>query len=285
VTDETGVNDTSCVNTQPGSLAELGPPLGRGRTADVFAWSDDQVLKLFHADLAPEAINRERLVAEALNELPVAAPRYFGGTQLDGRTGLVFERINGASMLGVLARQPWRVVALGQQLAHLHSGIHAQPAPQLPSQRAYLERLIGRALDLPEHARAAALERLAGLPDGDRLCHGDFHPDNVVLSASGPVVLDWMTASRGVPAADVARTMLLLRLGAPPPGAGPVLLVFIQVLRRVFAEAYWRRYVTMSGVRQSDLAPWRLPLLTARLGESAPAAERERILALLALEG
>jgi len=285
VTNDAGVNDTSCVNTQPGSLAELGPPLGLGRTADVFAWGENEVLKLFHADLAPEAINRERLVAGALNELPVAAPRYFGGIQLEGRTGLVFERINGPSMLGVLARQPWRVVALGKQLAHLHSGMHAQPAPQLPSQRAYLERLIGRALDLPESARAAALERLARLPDGDRLCHGDFHPDNVVLSASGPVVLDWMTASRGVPAADVARTMLLLRLGAPPPGAGPMSLVFIQVLRGVFAKAYWRRYVTMSGLRQSDLAPWRLPLLTARLGESAPAAERERILALLARDG
>ena len=66
------------------------------------------------------------------------------------------------------------------------------------------------------------MERLAGLPDGDQLCHGDFRPDNLVLTASGPVVLDWMTATRGVPVADVVRTLMAaegarsVRSGARP---------------------------------------------------------------------
>ena len=266
------------------TLEELGKPLGIGRTADVFAWRDDQVLKLFHADLAPEAIERERSVVEALGALPVAAPRYFGRVQLDGRVGLLFERIRGPSMLAVLEHQPWRVLDLGKRLADVHLSINAQPAPGLGTQRAYLERLIGRAVDLPEGARTAALQRLASLPDGDRLCHGDFHPDNLVLTARGPMVLDWMTATRGIPAADVARSLLLLEVAVLPPGTAPLVLALVGVLRGVLARAYWRHYTAISGVRRPDLAPWRLPLLAARLGESAPPAERHRVLALLAQE-
>lgn len=46
----------------------------------------------------------------------------------------------------------------------------------------------------------------------------DFHPDNVLLAARGPVIIDWPDATRGQPLADVARTSLLLRLGGLPPG-------------------------------------------------------------------
>jgi aminoglycoside phosphotransferase (APT) family kinase protein len=68
--------------------------------------------------------------------------------------------------------------------------------------------------DLPTELAEFALATLDTLPDGDRLCHGDFHPGNVLLSSGGPAVIDWTAAARGDPAADLARTRLLLRHGA-----------------------------------------------------------------------
>ena len=52
------------------------------------------------------------------------------------------------------------------------------------------------------------------MPEGDRLCHGDFHPINVLGEVSRPVVIDWPDACRGDPAADLCRSYLLLRLHA-----------------------------------------------------------------------
>jgi aminoglycoside phosphotransferase (APT) family kinase protein len=49
------------------------------------------------------------------------------------------------------------------------------------------------------------------LDDGvRRLCHFDLHPENVIVSERGWVVIDWLSASSGPPLADFARTLLLL---------------------------------------------------------------------------
>jgi hypothetical protein len=38
---------------------------------------------------------------------------------------------------------------------------------------------------------------LEALPDRQNLCHGDYHPGNVLITRRGPLVIDWMTACAG----------------------------------------------------------------------------------------
>ena len=52
----------------------------------------------------------------------------------------------------------------------------------------------------------ALLEAIAEMPDGDRLCHGDFHPLNILGDTADPLIIDWPDARRGEPAADVCRS-------------------------------------------------------------------------------
>jgi Ser/Thr protein kinase RdoA (MazF antagonist) len=52
------------------------------------------------------------------------------------------------------------------------------------------------------------------MPDGDRLCHGDLHPLNILGDVDKPMIIDWPDACRGDPAADVCRSYLLLTLHA-----------------------------------------------------------------------
>ena len=66
--------------------------------------------------------------------------------------------------------------------------------------------------------KKCALKVLERLPDDKFLCHGDFHPDQIIMSPKGPIVIDWITAIKGSPASDVAQSSLVLRLGAPPAG-------------------------------------------------------------------
>ena len=42
------------------------------------------------------------------------------------------------------------------------------------------------------------------------LLHFDLHPENVVLTAAGPVVVDWANATEGPPGLDTAMTAIIL---------------------------------------------------------------------------
>jgi len=75
------------------------------------------------------------------------------------------------------------------------------------------------------HARLheiAAPPGLESVGPGDRLLHLDLHPENVILSPSGPVVVDWTNARRGDPALDVALTWVICETSG-----GPLARVFV----------------------------------------------------------
>jgi aminoglycoside phosphotransferase (APT) family kinase protein len=259
-------------------VGSLGAVVGRGRTATVYAWDEGQVVKLFHPDARPGQAELESGIAEAITAAGLPAPRYLGRVDVDGRPGLVFERVQGPSLFALMGRQPWRMLALAAAFARVHAAVHARSA-DLPGQRDYLRRQIGLIEELPERVRAGALEILDGLPDGDRACHGDFHPDNVLLTRSGPVVLDWITARKGVPATDVARTLPVLRDAVLPDDVPPTKALAFNALRRLFAWGYLRRYQALTGFDASQMAAWRVPLIVARLRENVPAREKAKLLA------
>jgi thiamine kinase-like enzyme len=62
-----------------------------------------------------------------------------------------------------------------------------------------LTRAIRNAPHLGDTLREKALSYLAALPDDKKICHGDFHPGNVLITDKGAIVIDWMTASSGNP--------------------------------------------------------------------------------------
>ncbi|NLF02875.1 MAG: phosphotransferase [Anaerolineales bacterium] len=184
--------------------------IARGRTADVLVWTPGTVLKLFHTWFPETAVRHEARMAHAVHAAGLPAPAAGEVIEHNGRLGLIYERVDGRSMDDEMLAYPWRLPQLTRLLAELHARIHAVSSiPELPSQRKRLVSSITTAPGLSETQRQAALEALAALPDGDRLCHGDFHFGNVLLTARGPIIVDWIDAVIGNPLADVARTVVL----------------------------------------------------------------------------
>ena len=71
-----------------------------------------------------------------------------------------------------------------ETLAALQARIHAQPASQFSSLKLRLAANIARVNVLDEPRKRVLLTRLADMQEGDRLCHGDFHPINVLDEVS-----------------------------------------------------------------------------------------------------
>ena len=82
-----------------------GDPIGVGRIAEVFAWGDDQVLKLFRAEFPQEWADYEAEMGRAVHAAGVTSPAVGEVIEIDGRKGIVFERVDGPTMLRVVGGQ------------------------------------------------------------------------------------------------------------------------------------------------------------------------------------
>lgn len=256
--------------------------LARGATADILEWEAGTVLKWFREWMPPHAAAHEAEISRYVQQSGLPVPAVGDLVTHEGRSGLVYQRVEGPTMLRVLSSNPWQVIGLARQLAELHAHVHRVTAPQLASVRERFRPKLDEARGLMsgaiyERAQAALDE----LPDGEMLCHGDFHPDNILLAAEGPVIIDWPDATRGDPASDVARTSLLLRMGEVPQDVPLVMRWTIEAVRRLYHAAYLRRYQQLRPIPPERIRAWMFPVVAARLAERRPEAEIQLILAWL----
>lgn len=239
-------------------------PIARGRTADVYAWGDEQVLKLFHAWVTEEAVAQELDVSRAVQEVGLPVARVGEIVVLEGRQGLLYERVVGPTMLEVLQARPWSLWKMARRLAALQVAVHdVTGVAGLPSQGARLAAQVAGAAQLDEALRRRLLRALEEMTQGERLCHGDFHPGNVILTERRPVIIDWTDAKLGNPAADVARTSVLA-LGEVQRAETPLR---DKVLLRLLHGAYLRRMEQLRPGVAAEAAVWRPIVAAARMSE------------------
>jgi tRNA A-37 threonylcarbamoyl transferase component Bud32 len=236
--------------------------LAKGATADVYAWGDGRVLKLFTERTPWHAheISATRAAQEA--GLPVPAP--VGGLiEVDQREGIVLERVDGPTMNEYLQDHPDQVEDYARQAAELHARIHSTEVPELPPLIELLGLTIEQADPLEDATRHAVLDLLGGLPVGESLCHNDFYPNNIIVSRRGLVVIDWAIGTRCNPLADYARTWLISRMWLDGLEMGAPEQVRLLWLR--FWSTYLQRYGELRSTSSEALLPWQIVVATASL--------------------
>jgi aminoglycoside phosphotransferase (APT) family kinase protein len=250
--------------------------IARGRTAEVYAWQDGQVLKLFYDWCPLDWVQREATVGRLVSKLPLPTPKMIDSVQIDGRQGIIYERADGPTMLSFLVNHPWQVASLGRQLAEVQTRIHAQNGAGLGPIRPWLAQTIGRVENLPAEQKAGVLSLLDRLPDGEVVCHCDLHPDQVMMTGRGALVIDWMNAHQGDPLADVARTSIMLIYGTLPADVNWLLKMLSGVIKGAVYRSYLDRYLELNpSAKLAQIRAWMVPVAAARLaeqieGESGP---------------
>jgi aminoglycoside phosphotransferase (APT) family kinase protein len=183
--------------------------LASGRDGDVYEYGPGLVLRKTRDG---RSIEREARTMQYAAEHGFPVPRVeevrAGGTEI------VMEHIDGPVMMDAMLRDPRLMTRGARILADLHDQLHEIRAP----------------------------EWLDDMGDGgDRLVHMDFHPLNVMMSATrGPVVIDWPNARRGDPLSDVATTYVLL-VGPQMP-APWIVRRAVQPVRVLMARSFAKRH-------------------------------------------
>jgi aminoglycoside phosphotransferase (APT) family kinase protein len=163
------------------TLAPDAVPFAAGRDADVYALSDGLVLRRSR-DGHDVSEEAATMRHAGRHGYPVPAVHQVAGPDM------VLQRLDGPTAFEAALDGQLSGVELGTLLADLHRRLH----------------------DLPSPSGDAGLS----------LIHCDFHPQNVILTADGPMVIDWRNAGEGVAEFDIAMTAVILGQVALDPAFG-----------------------------------------------------------------
>jgi hypothetical protein len=225
----------------------IGRLLAVGTVAEVFECGS-RVLKLYRSAVRKPTAFREAAIHATVEAMGLPVPAVWGVQEVGGRWGIVFDRVSGASFAERMQQDPSLAPECPEILARLHARIHTHPAHELGRLKLRLTRNIARTSLLDEPRK---------------LCHGDFHPINVLGQTSQPMVIDWPDACRGDPSADVCRSYLLLKLHAEE-----------------IAEPYLAAYCRITHISRATIVAWLPYVAAARLAEDVP-NDFERLLEIV----
>lgn len=254
------------------SNTQLGELIAQGRTSDIYAWGNDQtVIKLYQDWFQLEWIRIEKARFQAVQGYGLPIPTVGEITRANDRNGLILERIDGTNMLDMLIQNPQLASSLAIRLANLQVELHAVDGqPDIPLLPQKLEGKILDAAPLPDDLKTALIDKLHTMPHGNSICHGDFHPGNIIVTEDGEVIVDWLDCAYGNPIADVARSTILFLGGitgneTPDPA--------VEELIHDTHQQYLAHYFAATQRDRAEYEQW-LPIIAgARLNENIAALE------------
>ncbi|MGO4370485.1 phosphotransferase family protein [Paenibacillus sp. MCAF20] len=234
--------------------------IGRGATADVYDWHDGLCLKLFNKGNEASAL-KEFAITSSVARLGVHLAEPHEIIDYEGRTGIVYDKIEGTPLNAAIEAEPDALERFGAIFANIHLHVHQAEAPELSSPLEELITLIrnDHSLTLLESQKKKLLAFVQQPLEKSLLCHFDFHPFNILVSIDTAYVIDWMNARAFHPLADVAMTSVILQV------AGFPLELVVP-----FHKRYVSAYLEGSSYSREELLYWEIVLALARLSEQKP---------------
>jgi len=254
---------------------KIGRLLGTGLTAEVYEWGQGKIIKLYFNRFSTDKwVNHEAKIGHIVNKSGIISPAVYDKIEINGRKGIIYERIYGKSIAEHLLTAPWELFYFMKKIADLHYDIHKFSAQGLPTQKERFEYTIKLSSRILGYRVKRILDYIDSLPDGNSICHGDLNFCNVIISGKNLVPIDWNGAYSGNPLSDVARTSMIICSPAITFGIHPALSFFAHYLRQMTYKTYINEYMRLSKAKFEDIDAWVLPVAAAKLKDRIPGEKK-----------
>ncbi|HDR7612591.1 TPA: aminoglycoside phosphotransferase family protein [Bacillus mycoides] len=230
----------------------LGNPIAKGNTAEIYL-CDNKVVKLFKEYLPNTESLYEAQKQKYAYSRGLQVPKVYEVTKLQGRQAIIMEYIQGKSVGELLLNNLNQAEHYINICVSIQQKIHAISvrSDEIEPMEERLYRQINSVHNLDEKQKGNILKRLDSIIFEPRLCHGDFHPFNLIMSNDDMKIIDWVDASSGDIRADVFRTYLLYSQNSVE-----------------LAEMYLHIYCKNTGLSRDEIFQWAPIITAARLAEN-----------------
>ena len=175
---------------------------------------NDKTIKLFvedysKANILNEALNQARV--EEATDLNI--PKLVEVTKIGNRWALVSEYIEGTPLDVLMNEHPERLDEYLELFINIQLDVLSRKVPLLNRIKDKFRRKLTEATNINDNVRYELLQRLEGMKNHTKLCHGDFNPSNIIIKENGEYyIIDWSHVTQGNASADAARTYLLFSM-------------------------------------------------------------------------
>ncbi|MGM0884995.1 MAG: aminoglycoside phosphotransferase family protein [Bacillota bacterium] len=272
-------------------INKLGAKIGEGGCAEVFEWMDDtKIVKLAKSNTSFAALQGELHHCRIAWEHGLPVPEPFELVSIEGRSGIVLERIYGESILKRFVYRATEHSMIEQTInvaddyidtkptARLLYQIHSHSVTNMPSQRESIKNDILRSQYLNEDEKEAVITQLDLLPMKNKLCHGDPNPGNIIFRDNEAVIIDWNNASIGNPEADLAEYIIMVRYAILPPDFPQCANDVLNESRESSIQMFMDEYERLSGIGYADVESWIIPIAARKLSADGISEKEKNLL-------
>lgn len=198
-----------------------------------------------------EGYSKVNVLVSALNQAKIEqtglnVPRLHSVTTENGKWAVVTDYIEGTPLDVLMRENPEKEDEYLQKFVDLQALVHTKRSHGLLKIKEKMNAKIALT-SFDDATKFELAARLAGMPNHDKLCHGDFNPSNIIVKDNGEMfIIDWSHATQGNASADVARTYLLFCLDG----------------KRDLAEKYLGLFMKKTGISRSYYMRW-IPIVAA----------------------
>lgn len=244
--------------------------IAHGQHGIVYDLGDGTVLKWQHPNKPPEAIQIEAEVSHLAYRVGIPTPQFIGLKNEPNEKWIRYQKLNGIQLSRLILEHPWKLIWAIKQMAQILVQTHSVKVQGVPLIKESFERRIQEVVELSEDQKKRSRDMLSTLEDGDRLCHYDYHPSNLMVEDDKCYVIDWGSAKCGSPMADIAHTYILNKVDGILEDVPWFNRLLIRVMRNLYIELFlyfYSRYSSELTYREikSGIKPWIIPVATARL--------------------
>lgn len=219
--------------------------ISQGKNASVYR-DGDNAIKLFIKDTNKADVLNEALNTTRVEETGFLIPSIHEVSKIGDQWAITMNYIEGKTLSQIMKKDPSNAKNYITQMVELQLDMHDRRAPLLNKLKDKLIRQIESLEELDHIKKYDLLTRLDGMPKHVKVCHGDFVPQNILVTKDQSMyVLDWVHATQGNASADAARSYLLLSLQNP-----------------YFADLYMDAFCELSETKKRYVQQW-LPIVAA----------------------
>jgi len=263
---------------------EKGEVIGKGREAEVIYWGNNRVLKLFYKNFPSNIMDYRFKVDTLIGKIFPNCPKAFEKIEENGRFGILYEFIEGITLNELIGKSK-KFGKATRMLAELHVEMHKSKIKNIYIQKNTLKWAIHQTNLLDNDQKKEITNYIEKLPDGNTICHMDFHYGNIIVSKNKLYVIDWANACLGNPNCDVARTYYVIKYGLGVTDEQYIKKSFVhrfilKVGKSLVAKTYIKHYLKLTGISLKEIKKWDLAIYAARLREGIP-LENEKLLKMI----